>query len=1311
MPRRRGAAPLREISVCKGNKRKGNDAPASGVKKVQNPHNSGKAWKFRTKGGIRGIRRNFGNEAPRPESGFSHGRENTLKKEEIHMRNLKRALSLALASVMLLGMMVVGASAAEGYTDVDKDTHNIEAIDVLQVVNVMNGYAEDGDFHPEDLVTRAQMARIMAELLNLDYDYYEAVPSKFTDVTGGSAWAKKYVDACAANGIVSGRGNGIYDPTASVTAVEAASMMMRALGYFQNVDGDYEGGFESATVKQASQISLFSKIYGNAHDALNRNQVAQLALNTLESNMVYFDGDMGWEVNGVKMGYRSHYSFRTGTEAKYSAIDGLGDAIKLDGTTSLAQGQYYVNLGEQLYDGKLKLDKSTLDDFGRPSRHWEYDGKVIGTYIKKDLMKAEYTTEVTGRMLYDLLGKGIVEGKSTVEGKEYDYTFVIEIDGETVKEVLNDDNVIAGMTDKEYYFFDRNSLNHTNTNKVGGTGNGVLTQVFVDGGTKTVYIAIINTYLAKADSDYNTRKGEASFDVYDLKKLSGTNAGRLVKKDKETAKLAVPGEDFEAVKDVKADDICLVRVADGEVKDVIDPKVIDNATVTSFKLNSYVVADERYDYASTAEYDKEALALYDNDNMKNTTYRIYLDPYGYLIGIKKIDSELSYAFLTGINSYDENLRDATAIGNLVFLDGTSKNVTINMRDSENAQGDRFGGEKAKTWVSGTNGGNPYALYADTKVSSLMNTWVSFSVDDDDVYTLKEIANTPGTYDSKKPGQFHQGGLYYTNNDHTAKVYINNKSTSTDGAFSSGTKYSDIKSSISTLTKYNENFVKINKGSVALDGIPTTKWSKVYGNNNTVYLSAETEMILAKKTITSDAGTTPAVIITGASSVSKGVQSVDLAAYAAPAVIASDKDFAVDKMYLTDVSHGVYTLYDKNGYVIAAMVVGGDDGSNTSFAWVSSHGLSSESLVNGKWEYTRTVIINGEEVELKEVESNGMTKPDILQGTRDDDEHEYYDDLGYWWVVRTKADGSVKSITPIVDNDTDSAYKDYIYDIHDDSRDGTVILNQSFGILKSEKAAKPTGLTNDQKDFFPSGYKDGYVPKDTTTIDSESLSTYEVKAIGSTLQVEGKSHKWRGFAVAPGAKIAVVKDERVVRGTGDDRKVDWKYKEDKQFFTNDNDGNGLKQAVNYLTDTKAFRGYIAAVLKDGLAQCLIIYDKSENTEVDIGVTDTTPGNEIYVTRKDAKTYTVSYCSGWYDDSDDEHTADAIVISKAITSYLRERTGDKTAVAIYEADSATAGKVTITSDGITTKATVEIISKDWKGETNHGGSGTHPDHNPS
>ena len=85
------------------------------------------------------------------------------------MRNLKRALSLALASVMLVGMMVVGSSAAS-FPDVDSND-NIEAIDVLETVEVMIGN-ENGDFEPDKNVTRAEMAVVMAKLLNLDYKYY-----------------------------------------------------------------------------------------------------------------------------------------------------------------------------------------------------------------------------------------------------------------------------------------------------------------------------------------------------------------------------------------------------------------------------------------------------------------------------------------------------------------------------------------------------------------------------------------------------------------------------------------------------------------------------------------------------------------------------------------------------------------------------------------------------------------------------------------------------------------------------------------------------------------------------------------------------------------------------------------------------------------------------------------------------------------------------------------------------------------------------------------------------------------------------------
>ena len=54
-----------------------------------------------------------------------------IQKEEIQMRNLKRTLSLVLAAVMLVGMMVVGASAASSdFVDGNEITY-AEAAEVM----------------------------------------------------------------------------------------------------------------------------------------------------------------------------------------------------------------------------------------------------------------------------------------------------------------------------------------------------------------------------------------------------------------------------------------------------------------------------------------------------------------------------------------------------------------------------------------------------------------------------------------------------------------------------------------------------------------------------------------------------------------------------------------------------------------------------------------------------------------------------------------------------------------------------------------------------------------------------------------------------------------------------------------------------------------------------------------------------------------------------------------------------------------------------------------------------------------------------
>ena len=523
------------------------------------------------------------------------------------MRNLKRALSLALASVMLMGMMVVGSSAAS-FPDVDSND-NIEAIDVLETVEVMIGN-KNGDFEPDKNVTRAEMAVVMAKLLNLDYKYYETT-CPFNDVPD---WAKGWVGACAANGIVSGRGEGVYDPNNTVTAVEAASMMMRALGYFQN-SGDYSPNFESATVRQASAISLFSGIGGNANTPLTRNQVAKLALNTLEANMVYFTGDMGFEMPGVgNVGYRSEYTARTGSEAKYRAISSLGTTVGGDNSQS------YVQLGEQLYDGDLKKTGAT-DGFKAPATRWTYKNTEIGTYTNDENYMLE--GEVKSSAMYSTVGKAVAE----------DYTWSIYMDGEA-KDVFTKADVKAN-----------------NGDTLKGTGRGTVTYVYLDSNRRTATVTVVNTWAVE---------------------VTKVKDGKITLND--TAKqLEVEAAGYEE------DDIVLyTKYKDGsswKVGQVIgDAELVEGEADTVRNDKYVVIGDTTYNYSTQFNTNGEPMVGVES---VGKDVALYLDTQGNIIYVGEANESTDYALVLDVGVATNKYGESSEYGaQLLLTDGSTLNVDL-----------------------------------------------------------------------------------------------------------------------------------------------------------------------------------------------------------------------------------------------------------------------------------------------------------------------------------------------------------------------------------------------------------------------------------------------------------------------------------------------------------------------------------------------------------------------------------------------------------------------------------------------------------
>ncbi len=620
------------------------------------------------------------------------------------MRNLKRALSLTLASVMLLGMMVVGTSAAAGYSDVDAED-NVEAIEVLQAVEVMVG--DDRGFGPDRPVTRAEMAVVMGKLLSLDYDYYVST-CPFADVSGNFDWAKGWVGACAANGIVSGRGDGIYDPAATVTAVEAASMMMRALGYFR-YQNDYNDGFVVSTVRQGTKIGIFNDVGSDGSTPMTRNQVAQMALNALKTGMVEPDGNtttfLDPDGSIIATTGKVNYVYVTSSQTYATAIsDASATSI---GSTNLGA---IVELGEQLYKGKLRLDSDERDVFGRPARQWDYQGEEIGTYAKKELLRKSYTVKVEGGEVYSDVGAAAAQK----------YPFYYWVNGV---------RMTAANEQAEQNKFERR-----NDDRVGTTGKGVLTEAYVDDtkDNEELTIVEIHTYLAYANNDYDERNDKLSINIYEDLEGVGTPG----KATEVILTRSLSGADF-AIEDYKQDDLMLVTFAGTkkEVQSIAAPELVADVYVNSYSTgtndddnNAYmmesITADgTKYDASYDAVWDPEYLYNYDtlsgNLQMKNHRYNLYLDQYGYVIGLENVKASTNYAFLVGYQPDADVLANTVDRALVILIDdetgtATLKTVRAQVKDLKNTDDGKqlFG-----------------AALATYKVGAI-NKWVTYSMDGD-----------------------------------------------------------------------------------------------------------------------------------------------------------------------------------------------------------------------------------------------------------------------------------------------------------------------------------------------------------------------------------------------------------------------------------------------------------------------------------------------------------------------------------------------------------------------------------------------------
>lgn len=559
------------------------------------------------------------------------------------MRNLKRALSLALSTVMLVGMMAVGTSAAS-YADVDS-ADNVEAIEVMKAVSVMVG-DENGNFNPDKNVTRAEMAVVMANLLDLQVEDFVGASIPFTDVP---EWAHSFVAACYADGITGGVSATQYGSNYSVTATQAALMMLKALGYFQ-YGSDFGTDWQVATIKQASNIGLFDGIDSARNAAMTRNEVAQIALNALESTLVEPDGTPGniTTSDGTVINLGSvTYKDRQSSNEKYEAIS------KEKGSDS---DKFTMELGEDLFNGDLeKVTNNTTDDFGRPAHKWEYKNDEIvtaadsadETYVVDD-NGLKLSTILTDDDYFDLDAKNdIVESPDYVLNAE---TGDADLQKGDIVEVFEDDNGKVKKVVAIRYTaakIDEVSTDLSNSEEKAG--------------------ASYSIELVEVNNDSNSIGAGTYYDDYDKDSeiLNGFSANTY-----------------------KEGTVLAVALSAKDNRTILASYVADTATgtVSSYKANDYVTVDgTKYTMAGKVDGTSKDFSFEDE-------YNLYLTSDGYVIAVDGAAAANinDVYYITGVYMTKSTMGTVKYYAQAVALDGTVSEIEL--EKSEFEVGGTFNGE-------------------------------------------------------------------------------------------------------------------------------------------------------------------------------------------------------------------------------------------------------------------------------------------------------------------------------------------------------------------------------------------------------------------------------------------------------------------------------------------------------------------------------------------------------------------------------------------------------------------------------------------
>ena len=198
---------------------------------------------------------------------------------------MKKILSLVLVIAMVVSSFSFAFAATE-FEDAENFGDYEDAIYTLVALGVIDGY-DDGTYKPERIVSRAEMAKLIVEILGYG-DLVSSSASEFADTQGH--WADPWISLAAGRGLVIGTGGGNFTPDRQVSYDEAITMVVRALGYTDD-SNEFKGMTWPTNFKsKANDLKLLDGVK-SVEGGADRGGVAKLLFNALDAALVTVSAD------------------------------------------------------------------------------------------------------------------------------------------------------------------------------------------------------------------------------------------------------------------------------------------------------------------------------------------------------------------------------------------------------------------------------------------------------------------------------------------------------------------------------------------------------------------------------------------------------------------------------------------------------------------------------------------------------------------------------------------------------------------------------------------------------------------------------------------------------------------------------------------------------------------------------------------------------------------------------------------------------------------------------------------------------------